>query len=355
MALGTPVLLDSFVSDTDDTGGAGYLSASGLTLTSGDLVLVFVYNSKVSATAAIPACTNTSGITWTATKTTTFDSGLNRLSVYRALIAVTATGQQFTFGAGTTTNTGLAAWIVVIPGALFTDSAIAAGSSAAPAATSPTAGATAVSCSASSGTSTVTVPASWTSLGATEHGSNPTNDTRAAYIADASVTATWSLSGSRPWACAVVTVEAAPGTATLTGTATSNITEADIVTGGKTILLTLTNDTWVTAGATFDGERQAIINGCDSAQAEATGWDAEVKAKMAVTDVVRTSNTLVTITLPAEAAYNITAQETITVTIPGSAVAQGAAIVASPTFTVVTAGGGVVATSATLRRSRRRR
>jgi hypothetical protein len=165
--------------------------------------------------------------------------------------------------------------------------------------------------------------------------------------------ATWASSAA--WGGVALEIQAAAGTATLTGTATNNITEADIVTGGKTILLTLTNDTWVTAGATFNNQRQNIINGCDSAQAEATGWDAEVKAKMAVTDVVRTSDTLVTITLPAEAAYNITAMETITVTIPSTAVALGAAIVASPTFTVVTAGGGVAATSATLRRYRRRR
>lgn len=123
-------------------------------------------------------------------------------------------------------------------------------------------------------------------------------------------------------------------TIALTGTVTASITEADIVAGGKTIILTLTNGTWVASGATFNAQRQNIINGLDSAQSEATGWDAEVKAKIAVTDVVRTSDTVVTITLDAEAGYDITATETITATVPATALTGGVAIVASPTFTV---------------------
>lgn len=130
-------------------------------------------------------------------------------------------------------------------------------------------------------------------------------------------------------------------TAALTGTVTASITEADIVTGGNTIILTLTGDTWVTAGATFDAQRQNIINGIDSAQAEATGWDAEVKAKEVVGAVVRTSSTVVTITLTAAAAYDITAQETITATIPATALTLAGAVVASPTFTVDFAATGI--------------
>lgn len=127
---------------------------------------------------------------------------------------------------------------------------------------------------------------------------------------------------------------AAAATAAITGTVTSAATEADIVAGGKTIIITLTGDTWVASGATFDAERQNIINGLDSAQAEGTGWDAVVKAGEAVTSVVRTSATVVTITLSAFATYDITATETITVTVPSTAVTGGVAIVATPTFTV---------------------
>lgn len=128
----------------------------------------------------------------------------------------------------------------------------------------------------------------------------------------------------------------------LTGTVTSSITEADIVAGSKTLILTVTGDTYVASGATFDAQRQNIINGIDSAQAEATGWDAVVKAGLAVTDVVRTSDTVVTITLPAFAPYNITATETITATVPSTALTGAAALVASPTFTVSAVSSAVV-------------
>lgn len=127
----------------------------------------------------------------------------------------------------------------------------------------------------------------------------------------------------------------APTTAAITGTITASITEADIRTGGKTLIITLTNDTWAAAGAAFDAQRQNIINGIDSAQAEATGWDAVVKAGLAVGTVVRTSATVVTVTLPAFATYDITATETITVTIPASALVTSlVAVVGVPTFTV---------------------
>jgi hypothetical protein len=128
--------------------------------------------------------------------------------------------------------------------------------------------------------------------------------------------------------------ESGGGTAALTGTATDSITEADIVTGGKTIILTLTDDTWVADDGTFAAQRQNIIDGMDSAQSEATGWDAEVKAKEVVTAVVRTSDTVVTITLTASPDYDITSNETITVTIPATALVGAAPIVADPTFTV---------------------
>jgi hypothetical protein len=123
-------------------------------------------------------------------------------------------------------------------------------------------------------------------------------------------------------------------TAALTGTITASATETDIRAGGKTIILTLTGDTWVSAGATFDAQRQNIINGLTAASSPANGWNNVVKAGAAVTDVVRTSNTVVTITLEAFASYDITATETVTATIPATALTGGNAITASPTFTV---------------------
>jgi len=140
---------------------------------------------------------------------------------------------------------------------------------------------------------------------------------------------------SAPWDIGFDQYAATGSSAALTGTATSSITESDIVTGGKTIILTLTGDTWVAAGAAFDAQRQNVIDGLDSAQTEGTGWDAEVKANEVVGAVVRTSDTVVTITLTASAAYDVTAQETITATIPATAlVTSESAVVAVPTFTV---------------------
>ena len=123
--------------------------------------------------------------------------------------------------------------------------------------------------------------------------------------------------------------------AAITGTATSAITETDVVAGAKTIIITLAGDTWVAAGASFDAQRQNIINGLTSAQSEGTGWNAKVRDLEVVGAVVRTSDTVVTVTLSASAAYDITADETITVTVPASALVTGpGALVGSPTFAV---------------------
>lgn len=115
-------------------------------------------------------------------------------------------------------------------------------------------------------------------------------------------------------------------TIALTGTATEGITETDIVNGGKTVILTITSDTWVTAGATFNAQRQNIIDGFD---------DAALAAGLAVTDVVRTSDTVVTITFSAIPGYDITSDSVVEVTVPASALtSSGDAIVAAPTFTI---------------------
>jgi hypothetical protein len=112
-------------------------------------------------------------------------------------------------------------------------------------------------------------------------------------------------------------VTQAPTTATLTGTFVSTtVDEDDIQAGGKTIIITLAGThTWEDAGAAFNATRQGIIDSFDSAQAETNGWDAE-RTNIPVTDVVRTSGTVVTITLSALTDYEITAAETITCTLP---------------------------------------
>lgn len=105
----------------------------------------------------------------------------------------------------------------------------------------------------------------------------------------------------------------------ISGTVHSTVGEEDIVAGSETIIIDLTNDTWVAAGATFDAQRQNIINGLDSAESELNGWNNEVRDQEVVTAVVRTNDTRVTITLSAAGSYDITSQETITVTVPDTA------------------------------------
>jgi len=116
--------------------------------------------------------------------------------------------------------------------------------------------------------------------------------------------------------------------------------EADIVTGGEIILIQLTGVTWVTAGPTFDAQRLNILAGLDAASSPALGWNAEVRDKMLAGTVVRTSDTLVTITLTAAALYDLSAigPETITVTVPASAISGSLPLVATPVIQAVPPG-----------------
>lgn len=130
------------------------------------------------------------------------------------------------------------------------------------------------------------------------------------------------------------------------------VTNSESLSGGTRAIA---SDSWASVAfiirpptaTLFSGVRQGIINGLDSAQSEGTGWDAVVKAGQNVTGVVRTSSTVVTITLDAFGSYDITAQETITATLPATALIDRTSIVASPTFTVADSSGGVAPTVTT--------
>lgn len=133
-----------------------------------------------------------------------------------------------------------------------------------------------------------------------------------------------------------------PPAATVSGTVTGMWYESHVVSGVDTLIITLANDTWVAAGATFNAQRAAIRDGVVAATSPANGWNA-LRSTIPVTAVVRTSDTVVTITLPALATYSVAANETLTVTIPGTAVSGGNAIGALPTLTITE---GAPATSA---------
>ncbi len=122
-----------------------------------------------------------------------------------------------------------------------------------------------------------------------------------------------------------------------TGTLASGTIEQDVRTGGRSLITTLTDETWAAAGSAFDDSRAAQVAGLDSEQAEVAGWDAVVKAYLAahLELVVRTSATVRTIgPLPAFPTFQITATETITDTIPATALVGAVAIGGAPTFTV---------------------
>lgn len=136
----------------------------------------------------------------------------------------------------------------------------------------------------------------------------------------------------------VYSSEDAAVSAAITGTATASITEADIVSGGKTIIITLTGDTFKAAGTGPIGstaDTQALIDGFDAASSPTNGWNNEVRDKALTSEVVRTSSTIATWTVAAQAGYDISAQEVITGTIPTDVLVTGAgAITAVPTFTI---------------------
>lgn len=134
----------------------------------------------------------------------------------------------------------------------------------------------------------------------------------------------------------LVVTHATPSAA-VTGTIGDGATEQEVRDGDGTIIVTLTGTTWVADGSTFNAQRQNIIDGLDAADAQTNGWNAEVRDKIGVSSVVRTSSTIATITIAAAdvIAYQIASNESITVTVPGTAILSGGAITASPTITIV--------------------
>jgi len=126
--------------------------------------------------------------------------------------------------------------------------------------------------------------------------------------------------------------------AALTGTMTATVDEDDITTGGKTIIITLTGDTFKAVGTGPIGstaDTQALIDGFDAASSPTNGWNNEVRDKALTSEIVRTSSTIATWTVAAQAGYDISTQEIITGTIPTDVLVTGAAaITATPTFTI---------------------
>lgn len=126
------------------------------------------------------------------------------------------------------------------------------------------------------------------------------------------------------------------GTVAATGTLLTDVEtfEEDIVTGGKTIILTLTDVTWAAAGAAFDAVRDDILSSITSNNSEATGWNA-LRGTIDVTSVARTSDTVVTITLPAIPTYSVEENETLTLRAPAIAISASNTLVAPETALII--------------------
>jgi hypothetical protein len=155
---------------------------------------------------------------------------------------------------------------------------------------------------------------------------------------DLSADANWAISRDASGATRART-DAGPNefvastSAALTGTGAAGMTGAEVRAGGKTIIITLTGDTFVAAGAAFDAIRQAIIDGFVAATSPAWGWNA-VRAQIPVTAVARTSSTVATLTLPALPGFQSNTTLTVTGTVPAAAVVGGVALVAAPTIAI---------------------
>jgi hypothetical protein len=126
-------------------------------------------------------------------------------------------------------------------------------------------------------------------------------------------------------------------TGTITGTSASPTSEATIVAGGNTIIYTLTNDTWVYDIATNSAKYNLLFDNLaltSGGSGEASQWANVITALKSAGTIVRTSDTVVTITLPAVPTYHITAAQTITPAIPSSLVGGGVSPVLSSTCTI---------------------
>lgn len=130
----------------------------------------------------------------------------------------------------------------------------------------------------------------------------------------------------------------AAGVASLSGTMIDSAGERDIRTGGKTIIITLTGDTFKPAGTGPIGstaDTQALIDGFNAASSPANGWNNEVRDKALTSEIVRTSSTVATWTVSAQLGYDISSQEIITGTIPIAVLVTGEGeITAEETFSI---------------------
>lgn len=106
-------------------------------------------------------------------------------------------------------------------------------------------------------------------------------------------------------------------------------TESDIVTGGKDLVITLQNDLWAQDIATNSAKRNALVAGI-TAETEPAIW----AAVGASATLVRNSDSVLTITLPAAPNYAIGSEQKINVVIPAGSTANSTGLIPVGSFTL---------------------
>jgi len=124
----------------------------------------------------------------------------------------------------------------------------------------------------------------------------------------------------------------------LTGTAIAGgVLESEIVTGGETVIITLTGAEWVATIGADNAITTAFLAAITGNLADAAGWNAEVA--LVHGNLARTSATVLTLTLPATAGYSITTDdEEVTVAPPASSIVQTKGQVPVPVRFTITEG-----------------
>ncbi len=125
------------------------------------------------------------------------------------------------------------------------------------------------------------------------------------------------------------------GSVVLTGTAITALIESDVITGSKTVIATISDDTWLSTLGDDNAATTAFLLGLTSDRNGSTEWDIQVRNNLTFTMLTRTSATVATLILPASSGYEPNGNETITLTVDASAMTSTSSdVTATPTFTV---------------------
>ena len=137
------------------------------------------------------------------------------------------------------------------------------------------------------------------------------------------------------------------GRASVSGEAIGGVDERWL-SSGKPVVLTiaLEDDTWVDAVGVDDfgdGPTTDLINGISASTTSTTGWNNIIRPGIRPSNIIRLDDTTVRVIIDEFFDFDIQAAETVSVTVPASALVSDMAIVALPSFELLP-----VASSATI-------